>query len=473
MKNLKIILLGAIMSLTAGMMTVVAGTVEIDSLKALSEYAAKDRVSVRLKPGVYELNDASIGQELDMKLYQGDTPTSDYPAAALILFSGNHSTYDLTGTEIRLDTQLHQAFGKRKLFEVFVTGDNNIIEGLKVRDIGDHVPTGSAIMLTVMGDDNTIRNADLFIHGSSPYGYGHLLGKGRGALVPLHKHSSFLVAGQHTKVLGCKVVTHGLGHGIVMQGAVDTLIKDCYVEGEMSTTDEMLAEKSGLAFDVGFKSDYPPGKILPGQIKCLAEDGIRTYPAGSLVGRSTERVTVVNCTIRNMRSGVALGAERGPSHVRGTTVIGCQERGFSIGTDGVIEDCKGDAMYGPLLTFLGRGAKNCTIDLELMPVTSKFPVPRLLEVNGTGHVITVRKHEGKRRRKEAPIVFGESDWGDIHLFRAPDSDPRNYSGAYSCTLTNLTGMPIIFSELSDSCTVVTDGLIKKKRGNGHEIVKIK
>lgn len=449
------------------------GSVEISSLQELAHYSAKDNVELRLKPGIYELNDAAIGQELDMKLYKGDTPTRDYPAAALLHFSGNNSSYNLTGCTINLDTKLHQAFPKRKLFEVLVSGNGNLIEGLTVRDIGNHAPTNSAIMLTVMGDDNIISKADLFIHGSSPYGYGHLLGKGGGALVPLHKHSSLLVAGKNTKLLGCKVVAHGFGHGIVLQGAVDTLIQDCYVEGELRTTDEMLKETSGLAFDTGFKSDYPPGKIIPGQIKCLAEDGIRTYAYGSLVGRSTERVTVKNCTVKNMRSGVCLGFERGPSLISGTTVIGCRERGYSIGTDGVIENSRGDAMYGPLLTFLGPRAKNCVIDLELMPAISKFPVPRLLEINGTGHVITVRNYEGKRRKKEAPIVFGESDWGDIHLFRTPDSDPKKYSGAYSCTLTNLTGLPIILSELSEDCTIFTNGKIKKKRGSGHDITKVK
>lgn len=446
--------------------------VEIDSLMALAEYAQKDNVSVRLKPGVYELNDASIGQELGMKLYQGDTPTRDYPAAALILFSGNDSTYDLRDAEIRLDTKLHQAFGKRKLFEVFVTGNGNVIEGLTVRDVGDHAPSGSAIMLTVMGDDNTLRAADLFIHGSYPYGYGHLLGKGGNPIVPHHKHSSLLVAGKNTKLLGCKVVTHGFGHGIVMQGAVNTLIKDCYVESEMRTTDEMLAETSGPAFDAGFKSDYPPGNIIPGQIKCLAEDGIRTYSYGRLVGRNTERVTVIDCVIKNMRSGVSLGSELGPSRVMGTTVIGCRERGYSIGTNGIIDGCKGDAMYGPLLTFLGRAAKNAVIDLELVDTVSDFEFPRLLEVNGSGHRITLRNHEGKKRSKLTPIVFGESDWGDIHLFRAPGTDPAKYSGAHSCTFTNLTGMPIVFSELSKDCVAVTDGRIKKNRGENNKVIKV-
>lgn len=467
MKNMQCLIGAVAACLVVSTGIAVGKPIEIDSLRALAEYAQQDGVSVRLKPGAYVLDDPAIGRELDLKLYKGDTPTSDYPAAALILFSGNHSTYDLTGTEIRLDTKLHQAFGKRKLFEIFVTGNDNIINGLKVRDVGGHAPTGSAIMLTVVGDNNTIRKADLFIHGSSPYGYGHLLGKGGGALVPLHKHSSFLVAGKNTKVLGCKVVTHGFGHGIVMQGAVDTLIKDCYVEGEMRTTDDMLAEKSGPAFDAGFKSDYPPGKIMPGQIKCLSEDGIRTYPYGSLVGRNTERVTVINCTIKNMRSGVALGAERGPSRVIDTTVAGCQERGFSIGSNGTIEGCKGDAMYGPLLTFLGRGAKNCVVDLELIGTTSKYKVPRLLEINGEGHHITLRNHEGKRRGIPAPIVFGESDWGDIHLFRAPESDPAKYSGAKNCSLNNETRMPVVFGGLSRHCTVVSDGRLLKDDGEGN------
>ena len=87
-----------------------------------------------------------------------------------------------------------------------------------------------------------------------------------------------------------------------------------------------------------------------------------------------------------------LGFERGPSRVVDTTTVGTRERGYSIGTDGVIENCKGDAMYGPLLTFLGPDKRNCIIDLELVNTVSEFPVPRLLEVNGSGHRITLRNH---------------------------------------------------------------------------------
>ncbi|MDF7809469.1 hypothetical protein P4E94_18650 [Pontiellaceae bacterium B12219] len=449
-----------------------ATVVEVDSLKALAEYAHKDNVTVRLKPGVYELNDPAMGQEMDMATFKYGWDGRHNQKVSLLHFSANNSFYDLTDTQINLDTKLHAAFGKREILEVFISGDSNMITGMTVIDVGEVAPAHGCNMMAIIGDDNTVENSRFYVHGSTPYGYGHLLGKGAGAYVPLRKHCGVLIAGQRTKFINNIVKQYAFGHGIYLQGAVDTLIKGCYVEGEMRTTDDMLKEKSGLAYDVGFKSHYPPGKIVPGQIKTLAEDGIRTYASGGFVaGRRTARVTVENCTTKNMRCGVCLGFEQGPSKIINCTALEYQERGYSIGTDGVIENSRGDAMYGPLLTFLGAGAKNCKIDLELMPAASRYPVPRVLEVNGTGHTITVRNYEGRRRQKTAPIVFGESDWGDIHLFRAPDSDPRKYSGAYDCTVTNLTGMPIVFSELSSGNKVVMNGKVERDRGTDNQVEK--
>lgn len=451
-------------------------TIEIDSLQELAEYAHKSKVSVKLKPGVYELADPAMGQEMDLRTfkYGWSKKNNLHHKVSLIHFSGTNSTYDLTGTTINLDSRLHGAYGKREVIEMFVSGDGNTIVGMNLKDIGDTAPGQVCNAMVISGDDNTVSNCSFFVHGSSPYGYGHLLGKGPGAYVPLKKHCGILIAGQRTKLLATDVKQYAYGHGIYLQGAVDTLIKDCYVEGEMRTTDDMLKEREGLAFEAGFKSDYPPGKIVPGQIKTLAEDGIRTYGTGGFVGgRKTARITVENCTTQNMRCGVCLGFEQGPSKIINCTALEYQERGFSIGTDGVIENSRGDAMYGPLLTFLGAGAKNCKIDLELMPSTSSFPVPRVVEVNGTGHEITIRNFENKPREKEGPIVFGESDWGDIHLFRAPENDPAKYSGAYNCTVTNLTGLPIVFSDLTGGNRVFTTGKVKRDRGNDNQVERIK
>jgi hypothetical protein len=444
--------------------------VEVGSLAELAAVAGRDHVAVTMKPGIYELNDTSTRQDIGLKrLNRNGQEIGDYPVSALLNFSGNHSTYDLSGAVIRLDTEVHREFGGRHLFKVFVSGNGNVIKNLTVHDVGDVPPAQGAIMMHVMGDDNVISGADLYIRGSAPYGYGHLLGKGGGSLAALLKQSSLLVSGLNTQLLGCKVVTRAYGHGIVLQGAVNTLIRDCYVEGEMRTTDEMLAETAGPAFDAGFASIYPPGRIVPGQIKALSEDGIRTYADGRATGRRTGPVIVENTTVKNMRSGICLGFEQGPSRIINCTVIGSQERGYSISSGGVIENSRGDAMYGPLLTFLGKDTRGCTIELELMPAVSGFPVPRLFEINGKEHHITLRNYQGIPRAQKGPIVFGESDWGDIHLFRAPSDPPSRYSGAYDITLINETGLPIILGKLSANCDVITNGEVLKDDGQNNRV----
>lgn len=442
-------------------------TVWINSLDNLAKYVARDDVTIRMMPGTYILENTSTAQELDLVRYQNGKAVGDYPVASLINFSGNNSHYDLTHVTILIDSQLHQAFGGRHLFEIFVSGNNNVIEGLTVKDVGDTAPHRGAIMMHVMGDDNTISNADLFIHGSYPYGYGHLLGKGGNSLVQLRKHSSLLVSGRNTKLLNCKVTTHAFGHGIVMQGAVNTLIQGCTVIGEMRSTDAMLAETSGPAHNVDFRSDYPPGKIVPGEMKALAEDGIRSYRWGPAVGRRTDTITIIDSTIINMRSGIDLGASSGPTRVTGCTTIGCQEKGYSIPSGAVIEKSRGDAMYGPLISFPGRSTKDCRVELELLPTTSDYPPSRLAELNGSGHIIELRSHQKKIREDSAPIVFGESFWADVHQFRDPERSMDSLAFANNIQLINTTGMPVILTERTSDNQITSNGRILQDDGTNN------
>lgn len=432
-------------------------TIFIKSLSKLAHYAGKSNVLVKMKSGEYTLNSIKKNKAYVFKRDASSKKSADFHIGALIHFSGNNSRYFLSGVVINIDTKLHENFKKSEFSEFLVSGNNNYIKGLKGKDIGEHVPANRVQMLRVMGDDNTIENADLFVHGSTPYGYGHLLGKGKNALVPLHKHSVLLVEGTNTKLLGCKVVTHAYGHGIFMQGAVNTLLKDCYVEGKMRPTNEMLAETSSLAFDAGFKSDYPPGKIMPNEIKSLSEDGIRAYPSGGLNGRRTQGITVINCTVKNMRSGFDLSANLPPTKIVGSTAIGCQEKGFSVGTNGVIEDSKGDALYGPLITFVGNSVKDCIVDLKLVDTVSEYHVARLAEINGSGHKITIRNYEGRKRSIETPIVFGESFWDDVHRYRQPNAKAGAFAGAKNIKLFNYTGMPVVLTDLAVNCMVTNRG----------------
>jgi len=200
---------------------------------------------------------------------------------------------------------------------------------------------------------------------------------------------------------------------------------------------------------------------MPNEIKSLSEDGIRAYPAGGLSGRRTQGITVINCTVKNMRSGFDLSANLPPTKIVGSTAIGCQEKGFSVGNEGVIETSKGDAMYGPLLTFVGNNIKNCKVDLELVDTVSEYKVSRLAEINGSGHSITIRNYQNKKRRSEVPIVFGASFWDDVHRYRNPQAPKGKYAGARNIELFNYTGMPVKLNDLAVNCKITNNEEAKK------------
>ena len=368
-------------------------------------YAAEDNVEVFMKEGVYFYSDFDLAKKMTLDRIRNGRK-QEYEVAALVDFSGNGSIWHLDGVEIGIDTAMHKAFPDRHLFEFFVSGNNNVIEGLYARDMGDTAPVSSAIMIHVAGDGNVLKGVHLFVRGSYPYGYGHLLGKSYPALVNHHKHSSLLVTGRNTTLDGCHVETQAFGHGIVLQGAENTIIINCYVKGQMRTTDEMLAETSGPAYEIGFRSDYPPGVILPGQVKALSEDGLRAYPDG-YNGRKTKNLTVENTVVENMRSGFDFSAMCGKVEIRGCTAKGCQEKGYSLPDGGVITASNGDSTYGPLLTFVTKDICDCTVELELLPgIAGRYSGNRMAEIQGHGHHIVLRQADSGQSNSGQAIFVG-------------------------------------------------------------------
>ena len=96
----------------------------------------------------------------------------------------------------------------------------------------------------------------------------------------------------------CKVFNRAFGHSYYIQAGDNIRLEDCYAEGFMRATSDMLRDTNGPAFDLGFKSVYEnrDGRymITPGYTKALTEDGFPPYGgAGS--------VTLVNCTAINTR----------------------------------------------------------------------------------------------------------------------------------------------------------------------------
>ncbi len=448
---------------------------KISNLVDLAKYAAMNDVKVEMEAGQYSLDQAALKQITDAVPAVNNPLPNEASFRSFIRFSGSRSVYKLSGVSILIDSKLHRAFGRQAIDEIFITGSSNLIEGLDIKDVGDTPTTASSVrMVHVIGDNNTLSNVSLLVSGSSPYGYGNNLGKGKNSIVPLHKHSSLLVTGMNNRIIGCRVITLAYGHGIVMQGSVDTLIKDCYVEGRMRNTNDILAEKSGLAFDVGFKSDYPPGYIPPSKVICLSEDGVRAYPNGSHVGgRRTQNITVINTTVKNMRSGFDLSEAGGKVLISGCTSIGCNEKGYNVPSGGVIEKSKGDAMYGPLLSIFDERSKDCRIELELMDTVSEFSPLRLAEINGTGHRITITNHQNSTRAISLPIVLGRSFYTDVNHWRGIIKEYNDRSGGSGITLINRTQMPIFICDNISDSNIATDGIVIEDQGQNNKIKLLK
>jgi hypothetical protein len=455
--------------------------ITINTLTELRDYAAKNDGNIKMTAGTYVVDDASYFKDLVVDRFDD---TSDeiadgtYDITTLFHFSGNNNVFDLEGVIINVDTSIYPDIDNNgKINEVFITGDNNVLKGLSFNNLGDgdtaqHTDSTSAIMLTIHGDNNTLEDVSLFIVGSWPYGYGQLLGKSSDALVSLHKHSSLLITGTGSKLYRCNVVTRAFGHGIVLQGAVDTHIEDCYVEGEVRSTDAILAgDLSDITKFVTVdgkqvpQSYYAPGYFEKGHMISMNEGGVRTYLDGPFSYSRTKKVTIINTTVKNMRSGFVLVHGSGEMLITGSTAIGC-ESGFSGGTGIQIFNSKSDAQYGPALTFAYSNSKNCVVDLELINTESDFPSTRLAEIIGVGHTITIKNHENKVRATELPIVFGESTYADDKLYRGYDYS--DYAGTSGVSLNNQTKMPIILTKLASGCNVTTNGAVTDN-GSGNII----
>jgi hypothetical protein len=437
---------------------------QITSLEELLHYAGKSDVEVTMRPGVYEIAADQPLIRVKVEYQQEDGSVfSRRTTNAILHFSGKNSVYHLYGVILRIDTAVHLA-SHDSLDKVLVTGAGNTIHGLEIIDQGDHATRGAGVrMVHISGDGNTLDQVGLWSRGSSPYGYGNLLGKSASSLVPLHKQSTLLVTGKDTQLQRVRIVTRTFGHGLVLQGAVNTLIDDCSVEGEMRTTDDILREPAGLAKAVDFRSDYPPGRIVPGQMIALSEDGVRAYPDGTGWNtRRTRDLVVRRTTVRNMRSGFDLSIMTGQVTLTECLALGCSEKGYALPSGAVVARSAGDTLYAPLLSMPDRDLANCRVELEWLPESSAYAPTRFAEINGRGHHLVFTVRGSARDATPLPIVFGESYWADVNVFRRPTIDPR--TGASEITLENHTPMPVVLRRVAVKNTVKSIGPLLSDEG---------
>ncbi len=416
------------------------------SLDELMALASQSGNKITMTAGVYSVSDyltpemrAAIGTNLG---------PGKRPPSPVLTFSGNDNVFNLDGVTLEIDTRIYDDISLAGYPRfIFVNGHRNKFNGLTIRYVGPNQGTnGNA--LTLWGDQNELTDVSLYLHGSSPYGYGDLLGKGHSRLVPLRKQSGIMIGGDNCTLKRCRVINRAFGHCFYIQGAHNTRLEDCYAEGVNRSTHDMLRETASPAFDLGFKSVYEnrDGRfmITPGYRKSLVEDGFRTYGAGGPREQKTGATTLINCTAINTRAGFEI---IGPADSETpTTLIGCTalgaERGFLLINGNIkTRKCRGNVVHGPLL-YLWRG-ENADVEIELVGGSSDYNVHALATISGENHRVKLTQWAAENDIPPYPIMLGYG-----MPTHAEMSSPIHAEAATNITLINETHSPVIASDLT-------------------------
>jgi hypothetical protein len=397
-------ILGALLSCCILVRPAVAqdNVITVTNLTQLAAVATRSNQTVRMLPGVYRMADYLTDAVLQ-QIRDGVDRKQSRPPVPMLMIRGDNNHFDLRDVVVEIDTTLYAKLpGKSYIRCLIIAGNGNHCDGLTIRNTGPQKGS-SGNLLSVAGASNTLENVTLHVRGSFPYGYGDLFGKGGPNLVPLQKQSGIQVLGPATTLRRCKVFSRAFGHCFYIQGGNDIRIEDCYAEGAMRATSDMLRDTNGPAFDLGFKSVFEnrDGRyvITPGYMKSLVEDGFRTYSAAG-------SVTLINCTAVNTRAGFEIGAK--DDSPRKTILDNCLARGceraFLIGSQTVVRRCRGDAQYGPLLYL--RGGRDSDVELELAGDTSDFTVHALATIAGTNHRVRLTTDAAGGELRHLPILVG-------------------------------------------------------------------
>ncbi len=418
--------------------------VEVSSLAELAQAAAKSGQQVKMKPGIYKLTDfISLAAAAERRKRQ---EWHD------LIFSGNDNHFDLRGVTLELDTAIREKLhAPMHTDEFVVTGSHVTLEGLTITCVGDGKADHGAV-LGITGSSATLRDCTVHVQGSAPYGYGDLFGKGG------LKHCGVHITGSGARILGCKVFNKSFGHGFYLQeDCNDVRFEDCYVEGVMRSTDDILKETSGLAVNRKFRMEMKNRNgeplIVPGYMKALSEDGFRTYG-------THQNVVLKNCTAKHMRGGFELRTKSAP-RLENCTALGC-ERGFWVSDGAVVTNCRGEAKYGPLLYVEGDKAR---VDVELLPAEDdKVHVHALAAIYGKDNEVTITAKQPRAHPLPILIGFGPPGMGEN---MAPHSEKRTQG----LVLNNQTAMPLVIGAGASKCRLVTEGSLLENKGKDIEVLK--
>lgn len=430
----------------------------VGSLSDLLPYLEKDNVDVKLKPGTYNITT----QDIAKGLYKEETTVKN-TSAVLLLFKGTNSTYDFTNVTINVGTKVLQAFGNKQVYILQIIGNNNVLKNLTLANVGSlhDAPNKRACNLVMDGAYNKIEGFYVTTKGSFPYGYGDIFGKGGKTVIKHRKHSACLIRGESNHLKNTHFTHRSYGHCVFMQAANNALIEGCLIEGEVRKTDDMLAETSGPAFDVDFMTVWGY-KIPKGYMLSTGEAGIRAYNGGNTIidgkkyKRGTSNPTVINNTIKNMRTGVTLAHATGKKLVKNCVAIGC-ENGFSLGSGKAI-NCSADCSFGPAYSTTYEKDKKYHADITILPATTPYynGSGSIAYIGGSEHEITLKGSEEVVEEGLAIKVGGDKN--NLRLLNGNFPHQNNFKG-FDFELENLTNYPVVLSEKSYRVKVKSVGKV--------------
>lgn len=427
------------------------GIIRVSSIKELNAVLFQSDINVVMTPGTYRVGPDDVASGL-------------LPNAYIFELTGANCTYDFTGVTLEFETEILRSYGDVIVYEFRVVGYNNVVKNLTIKDIGDVKPQKSAVSVLFDGQDNLIEGLTVEARGSYPYGYGDVFGKGAGPVISHQKHSSILIRGERNHLKNAIIRQHTYGHGIFVQGGIDTLIEGCELYGDDTrTSDDILAEAgTGSPADLVDFMTVWGYRLTPGWMFSKHEDGIRAYSTGPhyITGEEThtQNMIVRDCVIKNFRSGVTIGFCNDTKIIENCLAVGT-EGAFWAGTEGEIINSKGDAAYGAIYGTAYQHDRDSKIDVTLIDVgNEKYGNHPIMYLGGSGHEVTLKSEEANLSENAEIMISGENR---SIRFEEGREDTYYKQTASNISLTNHTGYPVILAtdaanSIVESCGNVTD-----------------
>ena len=148
----------------------------------------------------------------------------------------------------------------------------------------------------------------------------------------------------------------------------------------------------------------------------------------------------------------------------------------------MIENCRGNAAYGPLLYIHMDSHHSQRIDIEVLPAPHGIGDHPLAAIRGRDHEIMFSAAEGEGAQFERPIILGypmRFDFLSVNYPEVPEGmvglfdefAPERFK-AERIELTNDTKYPVVIGEFSKKNRVESVGEVKNL-GRGNRVRRLK